>query len=641
MNLKNLYLLILLLPFSKVYGQCGAGFPYLSDLGTFNVSEIQGCAPLTVEVCINNTATCFCSFNPSDPCLCDVIFGNGDGDSFTATYSESGTYILEVIYPDVSGAITRDIVEIQVTDKIEPNFEVYSCTGNRVRVDLPNSQNAQYDSYEINFGDGTIIPAAINSDPVHTYPNNLSRIITVQGIDNNALVNCPIGSENFTPRNTLPVTQINRLVVLNDTQLELNQTLDDNILYRLEIQVNGIGSFTPLPSALSDSFIVHDLNLENNFYCFRIATVNPCNGQVTYSNTICSVNATLEIQDGNNALAWKTNDPTVTFYIGRRVVNSNGSNTTNRFQTVSPLSRSYNDMDITCNTDYGYFLEADYGNNIISVSDTVSGTAFTTMPPTAVNDLSIIIEPQQVVLDWTDQPNIIIDRYDIRSSFLIGSVESSDYIDNRPVGQEASICYNITTVDQCGNSSVNEEPICSIFLEGSITRDNNISLNWSNYIGFQNGLSSYRLEKFYKLNLVNTITTSDLTFSEVDNNDNEQVINYLVTAIPQSSTLAPAVSNLITFIKPNNIYHPTAFTPDGNESNDTFIVNARFIVDYNMQIFNRWGEMIFSSESRENGWDGTYNGQPQQEGTYVFHLELTDLAGRTLKKNGSFLLLRK
>jgi gliding motility-associated-like protein len=74
-------------------------------------------------------------------------------------------------------------------------------------------------------------------------------------------------------------------------------------------------------------------------------------------------------------------------------------------------------------------------------------------------------------------------------------------------------------------------------------------------------------------------------------------------------------------------YVPNAFTPDGDEFNQTFqpIFTTGFDpYDFNMDIFNRWGEVIFTSNDTTIGWDGTYKGQIAQDGTYTWKIEFKE-----------------
>lgn len=74
-------------------------------------------------------------------------------------------------------------------------------------------------------------------------------------------------------------------------------------------------------------------------------------------------------------------------------------------------------------------------------------------------------------------------------------------------------------------------------------------------------------------------------------------------------------------------YIPNAFTPDGDAHNQTFkpIMTSGFDpYDYNLKIFNRWGEIIFESNNAQVGWDGTFQGQLVQDGTYIWQIEFKE-----------------
>jgi gliding motility-associated-like protein len=73
------------------------------------------------------------------------------------------------------------------------------------------------------------------------------------------------------------------------------------------------------------------------------------------------------------------------------------------------------------------------------------------------------------------------------------------------------------------------------------------------------------------------------------------------------------------YIEPFIIYIPNTFTPDEDEFNNTFIASfALEVVQWEMKIYNRWGEMLFMSNDPLIGWDGTYGGLKVQEGTYTY-----------------------
>lgn len=90
------------------------------------------------------------------------------------------------------------------------------------------------------------------------------------------------------------------------------------------------------------------------------------------------------------------------------------------------------------------------------------------------------------------------------------------------------------------------------------------------------------------------------------------------------------------------LYIPTAFTPDGDEHNPIFNVKGSDLYSYQMQIFNRWGELLFVTEDLNIGWDGTYLGKlcPQGMYTYVVQYSYVQEIGETKVVRGHFNLLR-
>ena len=71
-------------------------------------------------------------------------------------------------------------------------------------------------------------------------------------------------------------------------------------------------------------------------------------------------------------------------------------------------------------------------------------------------------------------------------------------------------------------------------------------------------------------------------------------------------------------------YVPNTFTPDNDNYNETFqpVFTSGFDpYDFNLLIFNRWGEILFESNNANVGWDGTYGGKIVKDGTYIWKIE--------------------
>ncbi len=98
----------------------------------------------------------------------------------------------------------------------------------------------------------------------------------------------------------------------------------------------------------------------------------------------------------------------------------------------------------------------------------------------------------------------------------------------------------------------------------------------------------------------------------------------------------------------DNLFIPTLFTPNGDGSNDRFRIHGSGISELQWQIYNRWGELVYETNSVEEatnaGWDGLYKGVITDNASFVWYLKGSFYSGAELqfngKKTGKVLLLR-
>lgn len=103
-----------------------------------------------------------------------------------------------------------------------------------------------------------------------------------------------------------------------------------------------------------------------------------------------------------------------------------------------------------------------------------------------------------------------------------------------------------------------------------------------------------------------------------------------------------------TVQKPVKVYNscmiavPNAFTPNGDRVNPTlYPLNAIKAENLQFTVYNRWGQMVFQTNSWKRGWDGTLNGRPQPSGTYVWMLRYTNRdTKQRVEKKGFTVLIR-
>jgi len=125
---------------------------------------------------------------------------------------------------------------------------------------------------------------------------------------------------------------------------------------------------------------------------------------------------------------------------------------------------------------------------------------------------------------------------------------------------------------------------------------------------------------------------------------------YTVTVIAnfgcQTDTFSTTIS-IIDCTTPDSVDYnctlelPNAFSPNGDGINDRFgpVVNC-FESTFQLDIYNRWGEMVYSTNQLTLPWDGTHEGRPAPIGVYVYLLQSNDPSGLTQLESGNVTLLR-
>ncbi|MFK7787675.1 MAG: gliding motility-associated C-terminal domain-containing protein [Crocinitomicaceae bacterium] len=124
----------------------------------------------------------------------------------------------------------------------------------------------------------------------------------------------------------------------------------------------------------------------------------------------------------------------------------------------------------------------------------------------------------------------------------------------------------------------------------------------------------------------------------------EEVGSYPVTlAVVTEHGCVDTLTLYLNVVQDILFFAPNAFTPDGDEFNQLWKAEIQGIdvYDFELLIFNRWGEVIWESRDPSIGWDGTYNGQIVQSGMYTWVARVKDLYNdANYEFNGSINLLK-
>ena len=609
----------------------------------FTVNSEIGCAPFIVKVFDQSGA-------PSDVA---VNLEYGDGSPLDTTrngtheYTQPGTYT--IIQTVANGNPVTFEREITVIDPQNPDYFIIPCKGTAVYVQL---QDDFYPAYYIDWGDGSNEIVSQQSLNYHDYGSPGAYNITVQGLINGAQteidssnVNCSVNTKSVTLINALVPGEIGDIEVIDQNSIQLNYSLDPFTPYLLEMSSsNNPGIFNVIDTIDFEESptgqIISGLDTETQFYCFRVTAFDACDNETIPSNEFCSINLSASAEvDGSNVLTWHTNTSDFTSFR----INRNGSDILN---SLDASLVQYTDTAINCGVEYCYFVELTSSSGLISRSATQCVTAIFEDTPPGIQNISASVNGMNIELQWPEPQNVAVDRYQISRTSqnqpvaTTGVSEVNIYNDGPVRTNEVVYSYRVNYLDECQNRSEGSIRAQQILLRVS---QQDQSLYWNRYAGWQNGVAEYEIDQFdLEGNLLGTQSAGlDTLYLEDFETLQNQRVRYRIRALPSDGTLPEVVSNFVELIFQPKLTCPNAINPNSAiPENQRFRCFSRFIATVDIRIYNRWGQIVYQSNDPQEGWDGTLSGKPLPGGTYVYYYGFTDQLNRTFSVNGEIVLIR-
>jgi gliding motility-associated-like protein len=157
--------------------------------------------------------------------------------------------------------------------------------------------------------------------------------------------------------------------------------------------------------------------------------------------------------------------------------------------------------------------------------------------------------------------------------------------------------------------------------ENTPVRFTNGSQNAVRYVwNFGDGESSTQVNPTHQYNASGTYTAELIAFNAAGCSDTATVeVNVIVVPV---------------------LDVPNAFTPGKFGENGTITVRGFGIGKMDWRIYNRWGQVVFQTNNRNAGWDGTFKGKLQPMDVYTYTLDVQFTDGTTLRRTGDITLLR-
>lgn len=205
---------------------------------------------------------------------------------------------------------------------------------------------------------------------------------------------------------------------------------------------------------------------------------------------------------------------------------------------------------------------------------------------------------------------------------------------NKPT---SSVIYALAVVDAKGCNSLKDDSISIVVTAPAILyvgNDTTIAMRqplklFSRDIN-NSGFAIYNWSPAYGL---------DIPFIANPTAVLDRNITYHVYASTAAGCEAFDTINIKVYEGPE-LYVPNAFTPDGNGLNDILKVISIGMKEFHFfRIYNRYGQLLFSTNDPNKGWDGTIKGKPQNSGTYVWMAEAVDYRGNLIQRNGTSIII--
>ncbi|MEL6653472.1 MAG: PKD domain-containing protein, partial [Bacteroidota bacterium] len=628
---------------------------------SFTASDSMGCAPFS---------TSFLASQNGGIIDWNWDFGDGNGSidaNPTHTYLQNGWYSVSLSVVDTNGC--RNLLEKEAYIRLSvPEVDFFYsdsviCPGTSIDFSDASLSDTTLVAWSWDFGNGQQSNQANPSQSFQT-PGLYDIQLTVSDI-----FGCSDSLERPTlievlrdevpkvlPLEKVSVTGPNRVQIDFPRFANVHRDFGAYVLYRQDAS----GDFVEINrSTLLTQNQFRDLNapLELGAVCYKVQVENHCG--TTYPLELAEAHCTIDLsttgQEDEIVLNW-------TPYIGwdeveqynvYRVYNYNPAQM-EWIGAVPGNQLEFSDRDMFCYDAVSYRVEGLAQGGLQTLSDSSLGTPIHFAPTDSAHILRVSVESNSyLTVEWVepeiDRANAIVIERDTGAGFKqyywdTSSGRKTKFLDQDASVQRQAYGYRVFVVDSCGDYTQVGRRGVSVHLVAT-QKGNSVDLQWTPYLGWAIGVSSYTIEYF------DPQSGSFVEIGEVGGNtyqfNDDRVLPeqgqacYRVIANESEGTRLNSISNEACSTLDGLILTPTAFSPNEDGNNDVFAVNSVFLQQYEINIFNRWGVKVFSSNNPADHWNGLdLEGKICPEGVYVFVASGTDYNGHQIERVGSVTLIR-
>lgn len=435
----------------------------------------------------------------------------------------------------------------------------------------------------------------------------------------------------------------------NDTYGYVIYTFDSNgILYELDT-IWGI-------SNISYSY---NVNLNGGPYSYSVAAFDSCSTNtvpVTFQTSAkASINTSM-ISSSDVYMCDQEADIYWTPYIGRPVDFYEIWSLVNGNWNLEEISQdTIVRIPVTGNQNYIIYINAVFFDGYSAFSSPTSFFVPTPgLPAFHYFKLATVNNDKVELYDFIDESvgitEVIFQRRNLSGAFEeIGRSDANSnvvyFLDEESNPNYQSWEYRTKYIDSCGTEGTFANTNKTIFLEGSAEDYDLINtLSWSAYEDFDGGILEYHIYRsingVYDPSPIVILDQTELSYiDDVNGLGSEGKICYRIEAVEAFNTYnfsEISTSNELCLMYSPKVYIPNAFTPNGvNPIFKPIVSNINFS-SYHLSIINRWGQLVFESFDKDEGWNGLIqaNGKKATNDVYVYIFEAEDENGIVMIRKG-------
>ena len=226
----------------------------------------------------------------------------------------------------------------------------------------------------------------------------------------------------------------------------------------------------------------------------------------------------------------------------------------------------------------------------------------------------------------------------------VNSINDTTFTDTDVKVDDHSYCYKITNSNECGLESINNDSACSILLKG-VSEKIVHTLTWQDYNYWTMGTQKFELLEAneYNRNFVNILPNNNKQMAFQDKIFDYQVgLYYYQIVAHQNPNIGNAISesNTIELMQAPYVYAPNAYTANGDNLNDVWKVEHAFVKEFNLKIYNRWGQLLFETNDKNKPFSLNLTNQLIANDVYVYIINYSGWTGEGNTLKGNFTVLK-